>query len=359
MHNAALVQAATSVDETFRIMKDKLGQLVPEFELKMKAELAFKINQLKREKNAIILGHNYMEPALFNSVPDHVGDSLGLARISAKSEADIIIFCGVKFMAETAKILNPDRMVLLPAKEAGCSLAASITRADVRRLKQEFPGVPVVTYVNCYAEVKAETDICCTSGNAVQVARHLFDQGHQAILFLPDAYLTQNVAAEAGARVVVPRLLGGPGQDDIKPGEKVLITWNGTCEVHEQFSVNDIATVRKQFPDVVVLAHPECKHEVVAKADYAGSTSGMIQYVRDVDAPRYLLLTECSMGDNIIAENPHRELLRLCSHRCPHMHQITLEDTLDALENERYQIELDDELIQQSQASLDRMLKIG
>ncbi|MBN2489476.1 MAG: quinolinate synthase NadA [Planctomycetes bacterium] len=359
MHNAAAVQAASSVEEAFRLMHKSLGRIVPEFELRMKAEIAFRINRLKREKNAIILGHNYMEPALYNSVPDHVGDSLGLARISARSDADIIIFCGVRFMAETAKILNPDRTVLLPAREAGCSLAASITGADVRRLKEEFPGVPVVTYVNCYADVKAETDVCCTSGNATAVARHLFAQGHRAILFLPDAYLTQNVAAEVGAKVVFPRLLGGPGADAIGPDDRVLISWKGTCEVHEQFSVEDVETVRKQFPDTVVLAHPECKREVVEKCDYSGSTSGMVKYVRDVDAPRYLLLTECSMGDNIVAENPHRELLRLCSHRCPHMNQITLEDTLDALEHNRYEIHLDPALMDRARASLDRMLTIG
>jgi quinolinate synthase len=359
MNNAAVVQAAPSVEETLRLMQQSLGKIVPEFELRMKAEIAFRINRLKREKNAIILGHNYMEPALFNTVPDHVGDSLGLARISAESDADIIIFCGVKFMAETAKILNPTRTVLLPAKEAGCSLAASITGEDIRRLKQEFPGAPVVTYVNCYAEAKAETDICCTSGNASQVAQYLFDQGHRTILFLPDAYLTENVAADVGAKLVFPKLLGGPGADAIGPEDRVLVSWKGTCEVHEQFSVQDIEVVRKQFPDTVVLAHPECKHEVVERADFSGSTSGMVKYVRNVDAPRYLLLTECSMGDNIVAENPTKELLRLCSHRCPHMNQITLEDTLDALENNRYEIELDDDLIQRARASLDRMLEIG
>jgi quinolinate synthase len=287
-----------------------------------------------------------------------VGDSLGLARISAESEADIIIFCGVEFMAETAKILNPSRTVLLPAKEAGCSLAASITGEDVRKLRAEFPGVPVVTYVNCYAEVKAETDICCTSGNATKVAEHLFAAGHERILFLPDAYLTENVAADVGARVVVPKAAGGPGADDIRDGERTLITWKGTCEVHEQFSVEDVRTVRKQFPDTVVLAHPECKHEVVAEADYSGSTSGMVKYVREVDAPHYLLLTECSMGDNIVAENPHRELLRLCSHRCPHMGQITLEDTLHALTHGEKEIVLDADLIERGRASLDRMLEI-
>ena len=358
MNNAAAVQGAKTVDETYALMKESLSRIVPEVELRLKAELAFKINQLKREKNAIILGHNYMEAALFNSVPDHVGDSLALARLSAESDADIIIFCGVRFMAETAKILNPSRIVLLPSDEAGCSLAASITGEDVRKVKAEFPGVPVVTYVNCYAEVKAETDICCTSSNAVKVARHLFDQGHDQVIFLPDAYLTQNVAADLDADIVFPKVIDGPGKDGLVKGRKALISWNGTCEVHEKFTVGDVQTVRKQFPDTVVLAHPECKREVVAEADYSGSTSAMVKYVRDVDAPRYLILTECSMGDNIIAENPHREVLRLCSHRCPHMGQITLEDTLDALENLRYQIELPADLIEKARASLDRMLEI-
>jgi len=359
MSNATIVQASKTVDETFEHMKKMLGKIVPEVELRIKAELAFKINQLKREKNAIILGHNYMDAALFNSVPDHVGDSLALARLSAESDADIIIFCGVKFMAETAKILNPSRTVLIPSRDAGCSLAASITAEDVRKVKAEFPGVPVVTYVNCYAEVKAETDVCCTSSNAAKVAMHLFDQGHDQIIFLPDAYLTQNVAGDCGAEIVFPKVIGGPGKDALVDGKKTLISWNGTCEVHEKFSVDDITTVRKQFPDTVVLAHPECKREVIMEADYSGSTSGMVKYVRDVDAPRYLILTECAMGDNIIAENPHREVLRLCSHRCPHMGEITLEDTLDALENNRYEITLPEDLITRGRASLDRMLEIN
>lgn len=352
------IQDATSVDETLARMKKKLSEVVPDFELEAKAQIAFEINRLKRERNAIILGHNYMEPALFHSVPDFVGDSLGLARISAETDADIIIFCGVKFMAETAKILNPSKTVLLPAKEAGCSLAASMDGDDVRKLKAEFPGAPVVTYVNCYADAKAETDICCTSSNASKVAQHLFDEGHDTIIFLPDEYLTQNVAADVGAEVVYPKVLGGPGKDAIKPGQKSLVTWNGTCEVHEQFTTHDIDAARKQFPDVVVLAHPECKREVVEKADFSGSTTGIINYVRDVDAPRYMILTECSMGDNIIAENPHREVIRMCSIRCPHMNQITLEDTLDALIHTRYAIELPQEMIERGRASLDRMLEI-
>ncbi len=353
------VHDATNVAGVRDIMSDQLAKVVPLPEIQIKAELVHEIIRLKRERNAIILGHNYMEPALYHTVPDHVGDSLGLARISAESEADIILFCGVKFMAETAKILNPTRTVLLPSLRAGCSLAAAITPEDIRKLREEFPGAPVVNYVNTYADVKGETDICCTSSNAVAVANHLFSQGNDQILFLPDQYLTANVAREIGIKVVVPKLLGGPGADAIEPGERALITWNGTCEVHELFSTDDISSVRKQFPDVVVLAHPECKEEVVDDADFSGSTSAMIKYVEEVDAPRYLLLTECSMGDNIIAANPHRDVLRLCSQRCPHMAEITLEDTLEALRKTQHEIELPAELIAGARASLDRMLEIG
>ena len=359
MNNAAAVQVASSVEETFRLMQQSLGKIVPEAELRLKAEIAFRINQLKREKNAIILGHNYMEPALFNSVPDHVGDSLGLARISAESDADIIIFCGVRFMAETAKILNPTRTVLLPAKEAGCSLAAAINGGGRPALEGGVSRGAGGHLRELLRRSKSRDRHLLHLRQRRQGGTAPFRPGPPTILFLPDAYLTENVAAEVGAKVVFPKLLGGPGADAIGPKDRALVSWNGTCEVHEQFSVQDIQTVRKQFPDTVVLAHPECKHEVVAKADFSGSTSAMVRYVRDVDAPRYLLLTECSMGDNIIAENPTRDVLRLCSHRCPHMAQITLEDTLDALENNRYQIELDADLIRRGRASLDRMLEIG
>jgi quinolinate synthase len=355
--NSTIRKAATA-GETLEHMKKMLDGIVPDFEISLKAELAFKINRLKRELNAVILAHNYMEPALYHSVSDYRGDSLELARISATSEADIIVFCGVRFMAETAKILNPDRTVLLPAEKAGCSLAASITGEQVRDLKKRFPGVPVVSYVNTYADVKAETDICCTSSNAAAVIKHLAEKGHERIIFLPDEYLAKNVAAETGIPIIFPSLPGKEGNDDPDNLNRVLIGWHGRCEVHEKFTVEDIENVRKQFPDTIVLAHPECSPDVVEACDYSGSTKAMIDYVRNVSAPRYLLLTECSMGDNIAAENPRREMLRLCSVRCPHMNLITLEDTLAALEKNRYQITLPDDIIRKSRASLDRMLEI-
>lgn len=356
MSKTLAVQEAPSLDETLRLMKARLSRVLPDVEIEMKAELAFEINCLKTELNAVILGHNYMEPALFHSVPDHTGDSLELSRISAETEADIIVFCGVQFMAETAKILSPDKTVLIPSEEAGCSLAAGITGEDVLRLKALYPGVPVVTYVNTYAGVKAESDYCCTSGNATAVVKHLLDQGHRHVIFLPDEYLGRNTAREMGVGFVLPPIDGGAAAKI--DAEHAIIGWRARCEVHEQFTVNDVLNVRKQFPDVVVLAHPECSPEVIDQCDYTGSTKQMTNYVRDVDAPRYLLLTECSMGDNIAAENPHREMLRLCSLRCPHMNQITLEDTLAALREIQYKVELDPEIIERARIPIDRMLEI-
>ena len=354
-----LIRNAASAEETYERMKAKLSGVVPDFELRHKAELAFKINRLKRKRNAVILAHNYMEPALYHSVADYQGDSLELARISAESDADTIVFCGVKFMAETAKILSPTRTVLLPALNAGCSLAASITGDDVRRLKEQSPGVPVVSYVNTYADVKAETDICCTSSNAARVVQYLAAKGHKRIIFLPDEYLAKNVAIETGIPIIFPSLPGYQKSDDPENLERALIGWHGRCEVHEKFTVDDINNVRRQFPDTVILAHPECSPDVVAASDFSGSTKAMIDYVRNVAAPRYLLLTECAMGDNVAAENPEREMLRLCSVRCPHMNLITLEDTLAALEKNQYEIVLPEDIINRARASLDRMLEIG
>ena len=345
------------IEKLYEQLKGKLGNVVPDVELRVKAELADKINQLKAAKNAVILGHNYMEAALFHSIPDFTGDSLELCRKAAQTDKDIIVFCGVRFMAETAKILNPDKKVLIPSAKAGCSLAESITAEDVRNLKKQFPGVPVVTYVNTYADVKAETDICCTSGNAAKVVESL---DSDRIIFLPDEYLARNTAIETGKRIIFPTKTPRPASVDSPENlEYELIGWSGRCEVHEQFTVEDIQVVRKQFPDVVVLAHPECSPEVVQASDFAGSTSAMVKYVEEVDAPRYLLLTECSMGDNIAAANPNRELLRLCSIRCPHMGEITLEDTLAALELEQYEVTLDEDLRLRALQSVERMIAIG
>jgi quinolinate synthase len=336
--------------ETMRV---RLRGIVPDIELLYKAELACAINRLKKEKNAVILGHNYMEPALFNTIPDFVGDSLELSRKAAATDKDIIVFCGVRFMAETAKILNPQKSVLLPSEKAGCSLAASITAEDVRALKHRFPGVPVVTYVNTYADVKAESDVCCTSANAAAVVESL---KAQSVIFLPDEYLARNVARETGKTIIFPTVVSPTdGTADNSP----LIGWPGRCEVHEKFTVQDIRDVRAQFPGVVVLAHPECSPEVVAAADFSASTSAMTKYVAQTKAPRYLLLTECAMGDNVAAANPDKEMVRLCSVRCPHMNQITLEDTLRALEENRYVIEVPEEIRSRAAQAVERMLQIG
>lgn len=345
--------SATTLEETYQQMAEKLDGIVPEIELKYKAELAYEINKLKKERGAIILGHNYMEPALFHSVPDVVGDSLELSRKAAETDADPIVFCGVRFMAETAKILNPTKTVLLPAKIAGCSLAESITAEDVRNLRKQYPGVPVVTYINTYADVKAETDICCTSGNAHKVVESL---DSDTIIFLPDEYLAGNVARETGKKIIYPTR---NMPENPKPGvDYQMIGWHGRCEVHDQFTVEDIKNVREQFPGVLVLAHPECSPEVVEASDFSSSTSKMVDYVRDMDAERYLLLTECSMADNIAAENPDKEMVGMCSIRCPHMNEITLEDTLNALQNNEQIIEVPEDIRLRALKSVERMLEI-
>jgi quinolinate synthase len=344
-----------TVEETLVAMREKLAGIVPEFELRLKAELVWQINQLKRQRGAVILGHNYMEPALYHTVPDIVGDSLELSRQAAKTEGDPIVFCGVRFMAETAKILNPTRTVLLPARVAGCSLASSISARDVRELRQRYPGVPVVTYVNTYADVKAESDICCTSGNAVAIVESLQSE---AVIFLPDEYLAKNVARETGRTIIFPTdrpsSLGGAADSLLK---YEMVGWHGKCEVHEKFTLDDVQSVRQQFPDALILAHPECPPEVTNASDFSGSTSRMAQYVRQSTAKRFLLLTECSMGDNVAAENPDKELLRLCSHRCPHMAEITLEDTLNALRHNRTVIEVPEPIRVRARRALDRMLE--
>ena len=252
-------------------------------------------------------------------------------------------------MAETAKILNPNKTVLLPAKQAGCSLASSLTAEDVRALKARYPGVPVVSYINTYADVKAESDIICTSGNAVRIVQSLKSD---TVIFLPDKYLAANVAKETGKTILFPK----PG--DPAPHGNVMIGWNGVCEVHEQFTVEDIENVRKQFPDVVVLTHPECSPEVVAASNFSASTSRMVDFVKGSTAPHFLILTECSMADNIIAENPDKDVLRLCSIRCPHMNEITLEDTLNALINNEQVIEVPEDIRVRAKRSLDAMLAV-
>ena len=354
MSTLTMIGDKTTAEGMYEYLREKLSDAVPDFELKLKAELAVEINRLKREKNALILGHNYMEPALFYSIPDYVGDSLELSRRAAAADQDIIVFCGVKFMGETAKILNPTKKVLVPSPKAGCSLAESITAEDVRELKRKFPGVPVVTYINTYADVKAESDICCTSGNAVAVVESLHTD---KVIFIPDEYLAGNVARETGKHIIFPTL--DPRHQFPDQLDYQMVGWPGRCEVHEKFTVEDIANVRKQFPDVVILAHPECSPAVVEASDFSGSTTAMIRYVEKTRAPRYLLLTECSMGDNVAASNPDKEMLRLCSIRCPHMNEITLEDTLLALQKEQYEIRIDEEIRRKAYRAVERMLAIG
>lgn len=331
-------------------MRSALIDLIPEFEIREKALLVDEINELKKSKNAVILGHNYMEPALYHFVADIKGDSLELCRAAARTDAERLVFCGVEFMAETAKIINPERKVLIPSLKAGCSLASSIKAADVRALRDRYPGIPIVTYINTYADVKAECDICCTSGNAAKVIAALKSD---TVIFIPDEYLAKNVAMETGKKIIFPEDKAQP-----KAGDKLFIGWHGKCEVHDEFREDDIANIRRQFPAVVVLAHPECRPEVVAAADFSGSTSRMIEYVADHKAPHYLLLTECSMSDNIIAAQPETNILRLCSIRCPHMNQITLEQTRNALQFDQYEVEVAEEVRIRAKVAIDRMLAI-
>lgn len=291
------------------------------------------ILDLKRDRNAVILAHNYQTPEIFHCVADIVGDSLALAREATKTEADVIVLAGVHFMAETAKLLNPDKTVLIPDLEAGCSLAASITAADVRLLRERYPGVPVVTYVNTSAAVKAESDICCTSGNARKVIESL---GADRVIMLPDEYLAQNVAAETGVEI---------------------ITWAGHCEVHERFTAAEIRELRDSHPGVVVLAHPECPPEVVAVADFTGSTAAMGSYVAERKPRRVVLVTECSMSDNVAVQHPDVEFVRPCN-LCPHMKRITLANIRRALETMRPEVTIEPQVAVRARRAVERMLEI-
>ena len=312
---------------------NKVKKFIPEVEWAVYEPLVNKINKLKKEKNAVILAHNYMTPEIYHCVADIVGDSLLLAKESQKAKADTIIMCGVHFMAETAKILNPDKKVLIPDMSAGCSLAESITGADVRLLKQKYPGVPVVSYVNTSADVKAETDICCTSSNAVEIVESL---GVDKVIFLPDEYLGQNVAAQT------------------KVG---IITFHGTCIVHERFTPEEIREYRKNYPGIVVLAHPECPPDVVAEADYTGSTSKMSNYVRDKQPKKVLMVTECSMSDNVAIENPNVEMIKPCN-LCPYMKKITLQGIYNSLVNGTDEVKLTKAIMDKARLSIKRMIAV-
>jgi len=311
----------------------KVAKFIPEVEWAVYEPLIEKINKLKKEKNAVILAHSYMTPEIYHCVADIVGDSLLLAKESQKAKADIIIMCGVHFMAETAKILNPDKKVLIPDMSAGCSLAESITGEDVRLLKQKYPGVPVVSYVNTSADVKAETDICCTSSNAVEIVESL---GVDKVIFLPDEYLGQNVAAQTKVEI---------------------ITFHGTCIVHERFTPKEIKEYRKNYPGIVVLAHPECPPEVVAEADYTGSTSKMSNYVRDKQPKKVLMVTECSMSDNVAIENPDVEMIKPCN-LCPYMKKITLQGIYNSLTNGTDEVKLTEAIMDKARLSIKRMIEV-
>jgi len=326
-----------AVETATTVLWEKLSGHVTPLEWRLQAPLIDRINCLKREKNAVILAHNYMTPAIFHGVGDFVGDSLGLAREAARSDARIIVQAGVHFMAETSKVLCPEKTVLMPDLRAGCSLAASITGADVRLIKQRYPGLPVVTYVNTTAEVKAETDICCTSANAVQVVEAIAREfGVDRVILLPDEFLAKNVAR----------------QTDIG-----IIAWQGRCEVHERFTAADIAEMREAWPDAVILAHPECPTEVLEASDFAGSTAAMSDYVINRKPRRVVLITECSMADNVACDAPDTEFVRPCN-LCPHMKRITLENILEALELGRYEVTVDEAVALRARASVQRMIDL-
>jgi quinolinate synthase len=310
---------------------EKVKTVIPEIEWPLFAPTIARINQLKAEKNAVILGHNYMTPEIFHCVADMTGDSLALARSAVRTDADIIVMAGVHFMAETAKLLNPAKKVLMPDMGAGCTLADSITPEDVRRLRAEYPGVPIVTYVNTSAAVKAECDICCTSGNAKEIVEGL---GVPRVIMLPDEYLALNTA---------------------KLVKCEIITWKGRCVVHEAFTPEDIRGLRASHPGVVVLAHPECSPEVLAESDYAGSTAGMIDYVTKYKPKKTVLITECSMSDNVAAEHRDLEFVRPCN-LCPFMKKIELGNILTALETGQPEVHIDPAIAVRARISVERML---
>jgi quinolinate synthase len=312
---------------------EKVRSIIPPIEWPGFAEDIDAILELKRQRNAVVLAHNYQTPEIFHCVADVVGDSLALARQAMDVDAEVIVLAGVHFMAETAKLLNSGRTVLIPDLRAGCSLAESITPADVRLMRARYPGVPVVTYVNTSAAVKAESDICCTSGNARAVVESL---GAPRVIMLPDEYLAQNIAKETKVEI---------------------IAWSGHCEVHERFSAADILQLRQDNPGVLVLAHPECPPDVVAAADFAGSTAAMSDYVARHQPPRVVLLTECSMSDNVALQHPETSFVRPCN-LCPHMKRITLANIRTALETMQHEVVIDPAVAVRARRAVERMLAV-
>ena len=326
-----------AVEAVTRPIWDKVRTRVTPLEWRAQAPLIAAINDLKRRKNAVILAHNYMTPEIFHGVGDFVGDSLGLAREAARSDAAIIVQAGVHFMAETSKVLCPDKTVLIPDLRAGCSLASSITGADVRLIKQRYPGLPVVTYVNTTAEVKAETDVCCTSANAVQVVEHVARAwGVDRVILIPDEFLARNVARQTDVRI---------------------IAWKGRCEVHERFDRDDILELRAAYPGAEILAHPECPAEVLELSDFAGSTAAMNDYVLQKKPRQVVLITECSMADNVACDALETEFVRPCN-LCPHMKRISLENIYEALAEGRFEVKVAADVAERARLAVQRMIDL-
>ena len=328
------MELSIEIRKTTDPIYQKVSKVIPEIEWAFHAPLIHKINMLKKEKNAVVLAHNYQTPEIFHGIADIAADSLALAVEAEKTNADIIVLCGVHFMAETAKLMNPSKKVLLPDMGAGCSVASSITGKDVKMLKEKYPSVPVVTYVNTSADVKAESDICCTSANAVKVVESL---GVDKVIFLPDQYLAKYVSTKTKVQI---------------------ISWVGTCIVHERFSAQEIKDIRKQNPEIVILSHPECPAEVIAASDYTGSTSGMSKYVKNNQPSKVMLVTECSMSDNVQVDNPNVQFIKPCN-LCPHMKTITLPKVLDCLENETNEILIPEIISRKARKAVERMVAIG
>ncbi len=312
---------------------ERLRDVIPEIEWPVHAPYIAAIQRLKVERKAVILAHNYQTPEIFHGVADLTGDSLALARQAAETEAERIVLCGVHFMAETAKLLNPAKKVLIPDLQAGCSLAESITAEDVRLMRERYPGVPVVTYVNTSAAVKAESDMCCTSANAVEAVESL---GADRVIFLPDEYLGRYVASKTHVGVIL---------------------WRGHCEVHERFSAQDLRDYRRQYPGLVVLAHPECPPDVLDEADFVGSTAGMIRHVGARRPRRVVMVTECSMSDNVAVEFPEIQFVRPCN-LCPHMKRITLPGILHSLQHDEFEVDIDPAVAERARRAVHRMMDL-
>ncbi|MGM0559097.1 MAG: quinolinate synthase NadA [Myxococcota bacterium] len=313
---------------------EKIMHLVTEPEWLLQAPLIHEINQLKQQVGAVVLAHNYQPVEIFYGIADITGDSLGLAKAAAEADEEVIVMCGVEFMAETCKLLNPDKTVLIPSTEAGCTLATSITAEDVRGLRDQYPGVPVVSYVNTSAAVKAESDICCTSSNALQVVESL---DSDRVIFLPDKYLAHFVRA----------------QTDVE-----IIAWDGNCVAHEAFHASDLRALRLQHPGIAIIAHPECTEEVQESADWVGSTSGLIDYLTTHRPQKAALITECTMSDNVSAQLANVELIQPCS-LCPYMKRISLENTAEALRQTQHEIVLEESVIDGARRSVERMLAVS